>query len=166
MNKRWIWVLSAALLSGLSVSAIASNQGMERHGGHRSHGQHASGNGTQAQLAQLETALKLDDAQRPAWQAFGKDIQDIAQAREKQHEGMREAMKKNPGNTGVIERMDAMAQMLLVRQANLATLKQATQTFMGQLKPEQLTVFNAQASRMLGAGQGHREGRHGDKKQR
>jgi hypothetical protein len=164
MNKRCIWVLSAALLGGLSLSAIAGNHGMERHGSHQSYGQHVGGQGTEAQLAQLETVLKLDDAQRPAWKAFSKDIQDIAQARKKQHEGMREA-KKNPSNTGVVERMDVMAQMLQVRQAHLATMKQATQTLMSQLKPEQQTVFNAQTSHLLGAGHGHHEGRRGEKKQ-
>jgi hypothetical protein len=82
MNKRMIWMLSAALLSGVSVAAIASNHGMERHEGQRSHGKNAGVKGTEAQLARLESALKLEDAQRPAWQAFAKDIQAVAQARE------------------------------------------------------------------------------------
>ena len=166
MNKRWIWAVSAALLTGVSVAAIASNHGMERHEGQRSHGKHAGVKGTQAQLDRLESALKLEDAQRPAWNAFAKDIQGVAQAREKQHESMREAMQHKQGKPGASERLDAMSQMMQAQQAQLATLKQATQTLMSQLKPAQQATFNAEASALMGGKHESGQARHGDKHDR
>jgi hypothetical protein len=161
MNKRMIWILSAALLSGVSVAAIASNHGMERHEGQRSHGKNAGVKGTEAQLARLESALKLEDAQRPAWQAFAKDIQAVAQAREQQRQSMRQAMKEQQGKAGATERLDAMGQMMQAQQAHLVTLKQATQTLMAQLKPAQQAVFNVEAAGLMGGGHTAGKGRSG-----
>jgi hypothetical protein len=156
MNQRVIWMLSAALLSGASMTAIAAQHGMDMHPAHRSGAAHQRGHGAEAQLAKLESALKLEDAQRPAWNAFVKDIQELARAREKQHEGMREAMhsSKDTQAVGAIERMDAMSQRLQNHQAHLSQMKQATQTLLARLNPAQQSVFNAEWVNWMG-----REGR-------
>ncbi|MEY4507054.1 MAG: motif family protein [Pseudomonadota bacterium] len=157
MNKRLIWVLSAALLGGVSVAAIASNHGMDKHQAQRSQGQHDSVARAEARLAKLETALKLQDAQRPAWNAFTKDMKDLAQAHEKRHSDMQKTK-------GAVEHMDAMGQMMQAKQADLAKMKAATQTLMAQLKPDQQAVLNTELSKMMqhGGRKGHdRGGKHG-----
>jgi hypothetical protein len=165
MNKRLIWVLSAALLSGVSVAAIASNHSMDKRHEHGSKNQRDGVKGAEAQLAKLELALKLDASQRPAWNAFAKDIKDLAQAREKQHEDMRATMKKaqDAKTMSATERMDAMGQMMQVQQAQLEKMKTATQTLMTQLSPAQQTVFNAEAGHWS-ARMGHASHPRGDKK--
>jgi transposase-like protein len=157
MNKRLIWVLSAALLGGVSVAAIAANHGMDKHQAHRSQGQHNSVARAEARLAKLETALKLQDAQRPAWNAFVTDMKALAHAHEKQHNNMQKP-------TGAVEHMDAMGQMMQAKQADLAKMKAATQTLMAQLKPDQQAVLNTELSKMMqhGGRKGHdRGGKHG-----
>ncbi len=163
MNKRMIWIVSAALLSVASMTAIASPHGMDKHPAHRSGHQHSSGQGAVAQLAKLEGALKLEEAQRPAWNAFVKDLQDGALARQKQRDDMREAMKKSKDTPamGAIERMEAMGQRMQARQAHWAQMKQTTQTFLAQLSPAQQAVFNAQWDKVLGHKGRHHPGRSG-----
>lgn len=166
MNQRMIWMLSAALLSGASMTATASEHGMHKHHEHRSSNKHNGGQGALLQLTKLEGALKLEDAQRPAWNVFAKDIQDLALAREKEHESMREAMKKSKDTQamGAIERMEAMSQRLQTHQARLTQMKQATQSLMTQLNPTQQSVFNAEwVSLMRHDGRHHRgHGGHKD----
>ncbi len=82
MNKRLIWVLSAALLSGVSVAAIASNHGMEKHQGGQRH---------EARMAQLEKSLQLKDNQREAWNAYQKQMNEMAQMHEKSRDSMQAA---------------------------------------------------------------------------
>jgi Spy/CpxP family protein refolding chaperone len=79
MNKRMIWVLSAALLSGVSVAAIASNHGMDK--------QHA-GKYQEARITQLEQSLKLQDKQLEAWNAYKKQMSEMAQTQEKNRAAM------------------------------------------------------------------------------
>lgn len=165
MKKQLIWILSAALLSGVSVTAIASNHGMDKHQEHRSHDKRSGSHKPEARLAKLEGALKLEDAQRPAWNAFAKDMQELAETREKQRSAMHEAMKKakDDKTMGAAARMDAMGQMMQVQQAQLNQMKQATQTLLPQLSAAQQTVFNAEWSDALGHGgrQHHGRQRHG-----
>jgi hypothetical protein len=165
MNKRLIWVLSAALLSGVSVAAIASNHGMDKRHEHGSKSQRDGVKSAEAQLAKLELALKLEASQRPAWNAFANDMKSLAQAREKQREDMRAAMKKaqDAKAMSATERMDAMGQMMQVQQAQLEKMKIATQTLMTQLSPAQQTVFNAEAGHWS-THLGHASHRRGDKK--
>ena len=82
MNKRMIWVLSAALLSGVSVAAIASNQGMDKHHGGQYH---------EARITQLEQSLKLQDKQLEAWNAYKKQMTEMAQSQEKNRAAMQGA---------------------------------------------------------------------------
>lgn len=82
MNKRMIWVLSAALLSGVSVAAIASNHGMDKH---------HDGKYQEARIAQLEQSLKLQDKQLEAWNAYKKQMTEMAQAQEKNRAAMQGA---------------------------------------------------------------------------
>jgi Spy/CpxP family protein refolding chaperone len=91
MNKRLIWVLSAALLSGVSVAAIASNHGMDhqQHG----HAMHDSGKGHEARMAQLERSLQIKDTQRSAWDAYAKQMNEMAQSQQKNRESMQAAQK-------------------------------------------------------------------------
>lgn len=154
MKKQLIWVLSAVLLSGVSVTALASGHGM-RDGS----------KGADVHLAKMELALKLEDAQRPAWNAFSKYVKDMTQARQQQRKGMREAMKNSQQgkNMGATERMDAQAQMMQIRQTQLTQMKAATQTFTAQLSPAQLTVFNAEWSDTVGHG-GRKSHKRSDKK--
>lgn len=91
MNKRTIWILSAALLSGVSLAAIASNHAMDKSHAHRSHGQHHSAKGHEAHLAELEKSLQLKDNQRSAWDAYAKTMNDMAQAHEKNRDAMQSA---------------------------------------------------------------------------
>lgn len=154
MKKQLIWVLSAVLLSGVSVAAVASGHGMR------------DGNkGADVQLAKMELALKLEDAQRPAWNAFAKDIKDLAQAQEKQRTEQRKAMTDNKA-MGATERMDAKEKMMQAKQTQLAQMKQATQTLTAQLSPAQQTVFNAEWSDTFGHGGRKAHGRSSKKGQR
>ncbi|CAN1550214.1 hypothetical protein MCEMIEM28_02184 [Burkholderiaceae bacterium] len=82
MNKRMIWVLSAALLSGVSVAAIASNHGMDKH---------HDGKYQEARIAQLEQSLKLQDKQLEAWNAYKKQMTEMAQSQEKNRAAMQGA---------------------------------------------------------------------------
>ncbi|WP_322991433.1 Spy/CpxP family protein refolding chaperone [Limnohabitans sp.] len=152
MNKRMIWMLSAALLSAASMTATASEHGMHKHHEYRSSNKHNGGQGAVVQLAKLEDALKLEDAQRPAWNVFAKDIKDLALAREKEHESMREAMKKfkDTQAVGAIERIEAMSQKLKIHQTRLTQMKQAAQGLMTQLNPTQQSVFNAEWVNLMG----------------
>jgi Spy/CpxP family protein refolding chaperone len=82
MNKRLIWVLSAALLSGVSVAAIASNHGMDKQHDSQYH---------QARITQLEQSLKLQDKQLEAWNAYKKQMSEMAQTQEKNRAAMQGA---------------------------------------------------------------------------
>ncbi len=82
MNKRMIWVLSAALLSGVSVAAIASNHGM---------GKHHDGQYHEARITKLEQSLQLKDDQREAWNAYKKQMTEMAQTQEKNRDAMQGA---------------------------------------------------------------------------
>jgi len=82
MNKRMIWILSAALLSGVSVAAIASNQGMDKH--HDSKYQ-------EARIAKIEQSLKLQDTQIEAWNTYKKQMSAMAQMQEKNRATMQDA---------------------------------------------------------------------------
>lgn len=82
MNKRMIWVLSAALLSGVSVAAIASNHGMDKH---------HDGKYQESRIAQLEQSLKLQDQQLEAWNAYKKQMTEMAQSQEKNRAAMQGA---------------------------------------------------------------------------
>lgn len=82
MNKRMIWVLSAALLSGVSVAAIASNHGMDKQHGSQYH---------EARITQLEQSLKLQDKQLEAWNAYKKQMTEMAQTQEKNRAAMQGA---------------------------------------------------------------------------
>ena len=82
MNKRMIWILSAALLSGVSVAAIASNQGMDKH--HDSKYQ-------EARIAKIEQSLKLQDTQIEAWNTYKKQMIAMAQMQEKNRATMQDA---------------------------------------------------------------------------
>jgi hypothetical protein len=148
MKKQLIWVLSAVLLGGSSMAAIASNHGMDKHAEHRSHGKRSGGQGAEAHLAKLEGALKLEDAQRPAWNAFANGMKELSEARTKQRGAMHDAMKKakDDKTMGVTERMEARGQMMQVQQAQLAQMKQITQTLLPQLTTAQQIVFNAEWS--------------------
>ena len=84
MNKRMIWVLSAALLSGVSVAAIASNHGMDK--------QH-DGQYHEARITQLEQSLKLQDKQLEAWNAYKKQMTEMAQTQEKNRAAMQGAQQ-------------------------------------------------------------------------
>lgn len=152
MKKQWIWILSAALLSGASMTAMASHHGMDKHHEHRSLGKRSVGQGVEARLAKLEGALKLEDAQRPAWNAFANDMKELSEARAKQRSAMHDAMKKakDDKTMGATERMEAMGQMMQVHQAQLAKMKQVTQTLLPQLSTAQQIVFNAEWSDALG----------------
>jgi uncharacterized coiled-coil protein SlyX len=79
MNKRMIWVLSAALLSGVSVAAIASNHGMDKLHDGKYH---------EARITQLEQSLKLQDKQLEAWNAYKKQMGEMAQTHEKNRDAM------------------------------------------------------------------------------
>ncbi len=82
MNKRMIWVLSAALLSGVSVAAIAANHGMDKAHDGKMH---------EARMNQLEQSLQLKDNQREAWNTYKKHMSDMAQTHEKNREAMQSA---------------------------------------------------------------------------
>ena len=82
MNKRMIWILSAALLSGVSVAAIASNHGMDKH--HDSKYQ-------EARIAKIEQSLKLQDTQIEAWNTYKKQMSAMAQMQEKNRATMQDA---------------------------------------------------------------------------
>lgn len=82
MNKRMIWVLSAALLSGVSVAAIASNHGMDKHHDSQYH---------EARITQLEQSLKLQDKQLEAWNAYKKQMTEMVQTQEKNRAAMQAA---------------------------------------------------------------------------
>jgi len=82
MNKRMIWILSAALLSGVSVAAIASNHGMEKQHDGKYH---------EARITQLEQSLKLQDKQLEAWNAYKKQMNEMAQTHEKNRAAMQGA---------------------------------------------------------------------------
>lgn len=152
MKKQWIWILSAVLLSGASMTAMASHHGMDKHHEHRSLGQRSGGHHLEARLAKLERALKLEDAQRPAWNAFANDMKELSEVRAKQRSAMHDAMKKakDDKTMGATERMEAMGQMMQVHQAQLAKMKQVTQTLLPQLNTAQQIVFNAEWSDALG----------------
>jgi Spy/CpxP family protein refolding chaperone len=79
MNKRMIWILSAALLSGVSVAAIASNHGMDKQHDGKYH---------EARITQLEQSLKLQDKQLEAWNAYKKQMSEMAQTHEKNRDAM------------------------------------------------------------------------------
>ena len=168
MKKQWIWILSAALLSGASMTAMASHHGMDKHHEHRSLGQRAGGHHLEARLAKLEGALKLEDAQRPAWNAFANDMKALSEARAKQRGAMHDAMKKakEDKTMGATERMEAMGQMMQVQQAQLAKMKQITQTLLPQLNTAQQTVFNAEWSDALGHNGRQHHGHAGKRDQR
>jgi hypothetical protein len=152
MKKQWIWILLAALLSGASMTAMASNHSMDKHHEHRSLGKRSGGQGVEAHLAKLEGALKLEDAQRPAWNTFANDMKELSEARAKQRSEMHDAMKKakDDKTMGATERMEAMGQMMQVHQAQLTKMKQVTQTLLPQLNTAQQIVFNAEWSDALG----------------
>jgi Spy/CpxP family protein refolding chaperone len=82
MNKRMIWILSAALLSGVSVAAIASNHGMDKAHDGKMH---------EARMTQLEQTLQLKDNQRAAWAAYTKQMSEMAQMQEKNRAAMQDA---------------------------------------------------------------------------
>jgi Spy/CpxP family protein refolding chaperone len=82
MNKRMIWILSAALLSGVSVAAIASNHGMDKQHDGKYH---------EARITQLEQSLKLQDKQLEAWNAYKKQMTEMAQTQEKNRAAMQGA---------------------------------------------------------------------------
>jgi Spy/CpxP family protein refolding chaperone len=82
MNKRMIWILSAALLSGVSVAAIASNHGMDKH---------HDGKYQEARIAKIEQSLKLQDTQIEAWNTYKKQMSAMAQMQEKNRATMQEA---------------------------------------------------------------------------
>lgn len=82
MNKRMIWILSAALLSGVSVAAIASNHGMDKHHDGKHH---------EARITQLEQSLQLKDSQREAWNAYKKQMSEMAQTHERNRDTMQAA---------------------------------------------------------------------------
>lgn len=168
MKKQLIWILSAALLSGASMAAIASNHGMDKHQEHRSHGKRFGGQGVEANLAKLEGALKLEDAQRPAWNAFANDMKELSEARAKQRSAMHDAMKKakDDKTMGATDRMEAMGQMMQVHQAQLTKMKQVTQTLLPQLSTVQQIVFNAEWSDALGHNGRQHHGHAGKRDQR
>jgi hypothetical protein len=152
MKKQLIWVLSAVLLGGSSIAAIASNHGMDKHAEHSSHGKRSGGQSVEAKLAKLEGALKLEDAQRPAWNAFANGMKELSEARAKQRGAMHDAMKKakDDKTMGATERMEVMGQMMQGQQAQLAQMKQITQTLLPQLNKAQQIVFNAEWSDAFG----------------
>jgi len=152
MNKRMIWILSAALFSGASMTALASQHAMDKQHPHHSGEHYKRGHGAVAELAKLEIALKLEDAQRPAWNVFSKDTQELALARAKRHEDMRVAKQpsKDGHAMGALEHMDAMTQRLQDHQAHVSRMKLATQNFLAQLSPAQQSVFNAEWVNMRG----------------
>jgi len=82
MNKRMIWILSAALLSGVSVAAIASNHGMDKH---------HDGKYQEARIAKIEQSLKLQDTQIEAWNTYKKQMSAMAQMQEKNRATMQDA---------------------------------------------------------------------------
>ena len=82
MNKRMIWILSAALLSGVSVAAIASNHGMDKH---------HDGKYQEARIAKIEQSLKLQDTQIEAWNTYKKQMIAMAQMQEKNRATMQDA---------------------------------------------------------------------------
>ncbi len=82
MNKRMIWILSAALLSGVSVAAIASNHGMDKQHDGKYH---------EARITQLEQSLQLKDNQREAWNTYKKQMGEMAQTHEKNRDTMQAA---------------------------------------------------------------------------
>jgi hypothetical protein len=82
MNKRMIWILSAALLSGVSVAAIASNHGMDKH---------HDGKYQEARIAKIEQSLKLQDTQIETWNTYKKQMIAMAQMQEKNRATMQDA---------------------------------------------------------------------------
>jgi hypothetical protein len=152
MKKQLIWVLSAVLLGGSSMAAIASNHGLDKQSEHRSHGKRSGGQGAEAKLAKLEGVLKLEDAQRPAWNAFVNGMKELSEASAKQRGAMHNAMKKakDDKSMSATARMDAMGQMMQVQQAQLAQMKQIIQTLLPQLNTAQQIVFNAEWSDAFG----------------
>jgi len=82
MNKRMIWILSAALLSGVSVAAIASNHGIDKH---------HDGKYQEARIAKIEQSLKLQDTQIEAWNTYKKQMIAMAQMQEKNRATMQDA---------------------------------------------------------------------------
>jgi hypothetical protein len=82
MNKGMIWILSAALLSGVSVAAIASNHGMDKH---------HDGKYAEARMTQLEQSLKLQGKQLEAWNTYKKQMTEMAQTHEKSRAAMQGA---------------------------------------------------------------------------
>lgn len=90
MKKQLIWVLSAVLLSGVSVAALASGHGMDRQE-QRSHVMKTDSKKHEAHIARMEKKLGIKESQRPAWDAYKKQTADLVVSQQKGKETMQAA---------------------------------------------------------------------------
>jgi hypothetical protein len=98
-----------------------------------------------AGLAGMKAGLKLTPDQNPLWEAFENAVRGAGKAR---MADMRQMME-NRGRMSPTERMDAMADHMARRAAELKTIAQAAKPFYGSLDDSQKRRFGLLGRQML-----------------
>lgn len=132
-----------------SAYAVSTDRAEDKSRCESRHGQQGAGEREEkraAHLSGLKEKLKLTAEQELTWNAF------IAAAQpEQRHAGRdRKAMRDELDKLNTPQRVDRMLAMSDMRRASMVARAEAVKAFYAQLRPEQQSVFDAEAMPRIG----------------